>query len=154
MSAPTEPKKAKSGLSIIALVVACSTLVLQLAQIVPMLRADAKYTMLTPIDNRPTTGTYVPSGKQVTEKEQREFLTKGEAAVRKWGREHIGKGASHDNVALAYLCLAKSSKAGRYYAGGLVDDDQFYGIGPYGTRRGDPAKTAKAVCASVPSWAK
>ncbi len=155
MSAPT-----KSRLPVVALVVSILALVVSIAALGDGLRASqATYRQPTPSPARsstpsPAEGPVLNEGEPVTRRQQEKFLVKGEAAVRRWGRERFDKGVRHDNVALAYLCLAKSSEAGRYYAGALVDNDQFYGIGPYGTRRGDPVKTAKAVCASLPEWAK
>lgn len=163
MSAPTEPKKAKSGLAIVALVVAIVALAISIAVLGDVVRASQ--TTHWPTTNgpgvgndpspEPTNGTYVPSGPQVTEQEQRRFLAKGGAAVKRWGKRYLGKDAKKANIALAYLCQAVgSTKAGRYYAASVVDVDQFYGIGPYGTRRGDPAGTAWALCPIPPSWAQ
>ncbi len=163
MSAPTKPKKGR--LSIIALLVASLALLVSIAALGDVFRAS-RATYRQPADvpsvqNHPvpkptsSVSTYLPSGPEVTNKKQREFLDKGEDDVMRWGRERFGKDANRRNMALAYLCLAKFSEAGRYYAGLQVDiEDQFYGIGSDGTRRGDPAKTARAVCATTPTWAK
>lgn len=94
-------------------------------------------------------------GVDMTYRELQKYLAKGRSDTKSWGKQHhLGK-AKSASVALAYLCLAnKPSREGRYYAAGTVDEEQFFGIGPYGTRKGDPKKTARSLCPTPPSWTK
>ena len=88
-------------------------------------------------------------------KEFRKFLATGKADVKKWSTQNFDKSTKGPNVALAYLCMAKSTSAGRYYAASEVDDgaDQDWGI--YGgLHEGDPSATARQWCPSTPSWAQ
>lgn len=91
-----------------------------------------------------------------TAKERKEFgkfLAQGKVDVLKWSTSRNFDKSAGANVALSYLCMAKSSKAGRYYAASKIDDDQDWGMED-GERLGNPHTTAREWCASTPSWAK
>ena len=83
------------------------------------------------------------------------FLTKGAADIKKWRLEqHFSKSAESANIALAYLCIAEPTIAGRYYAASQVDTDQFFGLSPYAERAGSPRESARRLCPATPQWAQ
>lgn len=84
----------------------------------------------------------------------KKFVAAGKADVKKWShKQHFDKSAQSDNVALAYLCLADSTEAGRYYAASKIDEDQDWAVSD-GEVLGNPRITAREWCVSIPPWAK
>ena len=86
-------------------------------------------------------------------KEFKKFLAQGKIDVLKWSTSRSFDRSASANVALSYLCMAESSKTGRYYAASKIDDDQDWGMED-GERLGNPYTTAREWCASTPSWAQ
>ena len=86
-------------------------------------------------------------------KEFKKFLAQGKIDVLKWSTSRSFDRSASANVALSYLCMAESSKTGRYYAASKIDDDQDWGMED-GERLGNPYTTARERCASTPSWAQ
>ena len=86
-------------------------------------------------------------------KEFKKFLAQGKIDVLKWSTSRSFDRSASANVALSYLCMAESSKTGRYYAASKIDDDQDWGMEDC-ERLGNPYTTAREWCASTPSWAQ
>ena len=101
----------------------------------------------------PTASRPVDSTTAKERKEFKKFLAQGKIDVLKWSTSRSFDRSASANVALSYLCMAESSKTGRYYAASKIDDDQDWGMED-GERLGNPYTTAREWCASTPSWAQ